>query len=111
MSQGKAGIGLGISPLSRYQSPHHRGRLSAPRTSLRRGAGVVDRGGLENRCSCKRTVGSNPTLSAIFLIKSMIYAKFDVNGPIVENLRQVELQTDCKPNPEIWVSMFSFRSG
>jgi hypothetical protein len=26
---------------------------------------VVDRDGLENRCACKRTVGSNPTLSAI----------------------------------------------
>jgi hypothetical protein len=27
---------------------------------------VVDRGGLENRCARKRTVGSNPTLSAIY---------------------------------------------
>ncbi len=25
---------------------------------------MVDRGGLENRCACKGTVGSNPTLSA-----------------------------------------------
>ena len=25
---------------------------------------MVDRDGLENRCACKRTVGSNPTLSA-----------------------------------------------
>jgi hypothetical protein len=25
---------------------------------------VVDWDGLENRCACKRTVGSNPTLSA-----------------------------------------------
>jgi hypothetical protein len=30
----------------------------------RRGARVADRGGLENRCACERTVGSNPTLSA-----------------------------------------------
>ena len=30
----------------------------------RRGARVVDRGGLENRCARKGTVGSNPTLSA-----------------------------------------------
>ena len=28
---------------------------------FRWGAGVVERGGLENRCACKRTVGSNPT--------------------------------------------------
>jgi hypothetical protein len=31
---------------------------------MRRGAGVVDRGGLENRCTFTGTVGSNPTLSA-----------------------------------------------
>jgi hypothetical protein len=31
----------------------------------RRGAGVVERDGLENRCTGNRTVGSNPTLSAI----------------------------------------------
>jgi hypothetical protein len=30
----------------------------------RRGAGVVERGGLENRCGLRATVGSNPTLSA-----------------------------------------------
>ncbi len=34
------------------------------RTALRRGARVVDRGGLENRCAFAGTVGSNPTLSA-----------------------------------------------
>ena len=31
----------------------------------RRSAGVVERGGLENRCARERTVGSNPTSSAI----------------------------------------------
>ncbi len=31
---------------------------------LRRDAGVVERGGLENRCGCKPTQGSNPCLSA-----------------------------------------------
>ena len=31
----------------------------------RRGAGVVERGGLENRCGRKSTEGSNPSLSAI----------------------------------------------
>jgi hypothetical protein len=38
------------------------GRVRRPR----RGAGVVERGGLENRCARKRTVGSNPTPSARF---------------------------------------------
>ena len=37
------------------------GRLN----KLGRGAGVVERAGLENRCGCTVTVGSNPTLSAI----------------------------------------------
>src|SRR6185437_14723660 len=32
--------------------------------AARRGARVVDRDGLENRCARKGTVGSNPTLSA-----------------------------------------------
>ncbi len=36
----------------------------------RRGARVVEWGGLENRCAFAGTVGSNPTLSAIF--KSLI---------------------------------------
>ena len=29
-----------------------------------RGARVVERGGLENRCTCEGTEGSNPSLSA-----------------------------------------------
>ena len=34
------------------------------RTPIRRGARVVDRGGLENRCTLAGTEGSNPSLSA-----------------------------------------------
>ena len=34
------------------------------RRELRKDAGVVDRGGLENRCSLTGTQGSNPCLSA-----------------------------------------------
>ena len=40
-----------------------------------RGAGVADRGGLENRCSLRATVGSNPTLSALNFAKNIILAK------------------------------------
>jgi hypothetical protein len=32
---------------------------------------VVERGGLENRCACKRTEGSNPSLSAILPLQGM----------------------------------------
>ena len=42
-------------------------RLSQAYTPWR-GAGVVERGGLENRCGRKSTEGSNPSLSAIIFI-------------------------------------------
>ena len=39
---------------------------------------MADCDGLENRCACKRTVGSNPTLSAILSPKALILpAYFD----------------------------------
>ena len=47
----------------------------------RRGARVVDRGGLENRCACKRTVGSNPTLSATFSSKPFAIHTRTVGAP------------------------------
>ena len=43
-----------------------RGISKRPSPRPRRGAGAVERGGLENRCGCKPTQGSNPCLSAIF---------------------------------------------
>jgi hypothetical protein len=43
------------------------GRVRRPR----RGAGVVERGGLENRCALTRTVGSNPTPSASLLFANV----------------------------------------
>lgn len=36
---------------------------------IRRGGRVVDCGGLENRCACKRTGGSNPLPSAMYFWK------------------------------------------
>ncbi len=47
-----------------YNAPTTRPAPPGPPAGARRGAGVVDRDGLENRCGCKLTVGSNPTLSA-----------------------------------------------
>ena len=49
------------------QTPWRRGQDPIQRARLRVGwgAGVVERGGLENRCARKRTVGSNPTPTAI----------------------------------------------
>ena len=40
-----------------------------------RGAGVVERGGLENRCAGNRTEGSNPSLSASRFSLSLAMAK------------------------------------
>src|SRR6516165_10375793 len=37
-----------------------------PSDATRRGAGVADRAGLENRCGGNATEGSNPSLSALF---------------------------------------------
>ena len=37
---------------------------------MRRGAGVVERGGLENRCAFIGTEGSNPSLSAKNALRS-----------------------------------------
>ena len=48
---------LGKNDLTSYI---HTPRLN----NTRRGARVVESGGLENRCARKCTVGSNPTLSA-----------------------------------------------
>ncbi len=47
----------------------------------RRGAGAVERGGLENRCGACTTVGSNPTLSAkLFLPTVAISARFEITA-------------------------------
>ena len=47
----------------------------------RRGARVVDRDGLENRCACKCTVGSNPTLSATNLLIRLDFCDGVVGAP------------------------------
>ena len=44
----------------------HYTALCQPGGSVRRGAGAVERGGLENRCAFMGTQGSNPCLSANF---------------------------------------------
>ena len=54
-------------------------RLNADARPPRRGAGVVERGGLENRCGCKPTQGSNPCLSAN-IAGNMLYLKGKVSS-------------------------------
>jgi|GEM_PF-5476049 hypothetical protein len=51
---------------------------------VRRDAGVVERGGLENRCAFIGTVGSNPTPSAIRL-----RLRYDVINPLGFVIRRV----------------------
>src|SRR5690625_5267412 len=76
--------------------------------SLRRGAGAVERGGLENRCTRKGTVGSNPTLSATCPRESVLpirlrpdffvvfggYAGGAVNRPLRQEPRKRSLRAD-----------------
>src|SRR5581483_8811616 len=50
-------------PFRLGQNPFRNAGRTTP-LPTRRGAGVVERDGLENRCTGNRTVGSNPTLSA-----------------------------------------------
>ena len=49
---------------------------------MRRGARVVESGGLENRCTRKGTVGSNPTLSArVFRIANFeLSSQFEIRN-------------------------------
>ncbi len=49
-------FGVGNTGSKGYETPFQR----------RRDAGVVERGGLENRCTFTSTEGSNPSLSASF---------------------------------------------
>ena len=76
--------GLGVSAL---RCPQPSVRVRAPkkqpwpalsltrRQRPRRGAGVVERAGLENRSTLAGTVGSNPTLSASFCGKPLGYIR------------------------------------
>ena len=56
-------VDANVSALRIAPCEEPRTAVDAP-LSPRRGAGVVERGGLENRCGCKPTQGSNPCLSA-----------------------------------------------
>jgi hypothetical protein len=77
--------------------------------SHRRGAGVVERDGLENRCTGNRTVGSNPTLSAN---NSTTFQAFGLAATFYDfqqkRMREAALQTDCK-RFRAW-NVLSFRS-
>jgi hypothetical protein len=64
----------------------------------RRGAGVVERDGLENRCTGNRTVGSNPTLSAKPQGLSISSACSFASDHLRSGCDPYELQTNCKPN-------------
>ena len=48
---------------------------------VRTDAGVVERGGLENRCASNSTQGSNPCLSAIFLNLLSYMAQYVLKRP------------------------------
>ena len=56
----------------------------APQNRRRKDAGVVDRDGLENRCTLTGTQGSNPCLSA-----ELTGQKWSVNGQKATNQRFV----------------------
>ncbi len=53
--------------------------------TVRRGAGAVERGGLENRCTRERTEGSNPSLSAISCAQAPVPGAFCFPSPEVHD--------------------------
>ena len=59
-----------------------------------RGAGVVERGGLENRCGRKSTEGSNPSLSATTPKKYIILQVF--------SLLFIQLELIATPRYSVW---------
>ena len=69
-----------------YDTPVHVGNQMVS-CNVWRGAGVVERGGLENRCTRKGAVGSNPTLSAIFCLKK-------VRSPVTPEPYQLRVLTE-----------------
>src|SRR6185437_581598 len=80
-------------------------RLADPyKRPARRGAGVVDRDGLENSCACKRTVGSNPTLSA----RSFA---FNLSRPWLNaRNRKISLRDDWSLRAIVRIEGISFRA-
>ena len=64
----------------------------------RRGAGVVDRDGLENRCAGNRTEGSNPSLSASCHIYDTVIA---IEFPSMRRFTPIFTPTRVEPQPEL----------
>ena len=58
-------------------------------SAARRGAGAVERGGLENRWACKRLLGSNPSPAVIFRM----------NKPLRRLLRQPAFSAHVRSRP------------
>ncbi len=65
-SCGSTYLGLGSPP-----QPGYSNLVFQEWENCRWGAGVVERGGLENRCALAGTVGSNPTPTAIYQISTI----------------------------------------
>jgi hypothetical protein len=61
--------------------------LSVKDWSVRRGGRVVEGGGLENRCTGNRTVGSNPTSSASLRSPSASFGSASQRAPTREGCR------------------------
>ena len=74
--------------------------LAGLQADQRRGAGAVERGGLENRCARERTEGSNPSLSAIkslFLLASRYGFERLVRFPVFRGVWCSRAQSGANP--------------
>ena len=89
---------------------------------MRRGAGAVDRDGLENRCTFTRTVGSNPTLSANYPDKPVLRLCLPAEKCVVSEgfgVRPVDRQgcnegrnrvSDGRLSPDLWTGVIWYAS-
>jgi len=64
---------------------------------------VVERDGLENRCARKRTVGSNPTLSAIFSCRVVMGSCFDAGMRKIDYQGYLRRWTSHNINVPAWL--------
>ncbi len=85
--------------------------MEAERKSFRRGARVVEWGGLENRCTLAGTVGSNPTPSALIIYNELILLLIFIRSTGIPQINPRIFAAYTKKTPPVSASGASKLSG
>lgn len=72
---------------------------------MRKDAGVVERGGLENRCTLAGTQGSNPCLSANQTIKTAANQKFTAVFNFIHIQKSIQIVVGTSTHTRVVVSL------